>query len=301
MFFIYQMPVPRLMAPDSALHALATRGSKLICTAPEFDELAKAAGLNPPDHRAGVTDAKARAALRAELDAIVAHLYRLTEDEFAHILTTFPIVPEAPKQAALEEFIRMRDCGEAAVFNPDLAIPAATADPAKAVRHLITAGEIGRVEFKSSARWDVRGGKAEKFIERIVVKSIAGHLNSTGGTLIIGVEDNGNIYGLAKDYKLSGDKGRDSFENWLTQTLLKDFGKDAAGLFSTAFYELKPSDAAKPGSGDVCVVTAKPSNKPRFVVENGQEVFYVRAGNATHPLKPSELIDYCKQRWPEGA
>jgi hypothetical protein len=32
------------------------------------------------------------------------------------------------------------------------------------------------------------------------------------------------------------------------------------------------------------------------VVENGQELFYIRTGNATNQLKPSELLDYCKHR-----
>jgi hypothetical protein len=43
--------------------------------------------------------------LRAELDAIIAHLYGLTPEEFAHILSTFPIVPQEVKAAALAEFI----------------------------------------------------------------------------------------------------------------------------------------------------------------------------------------------------
>ena len=131
------------------------------------------------------------------------------------------------------------------------------------------------------------------------------------------MEDDGKVYGLAEDYKLSGGKGRDSFENWLTQTLLKDFGKDAAGLLSVAFHELPPEncrsgipplaeerrDAAstvRPGSGDVCVVTVKPSPKPRFLVEEGKEKFYIRTGNATNAFKMSEMLDYCKHRWPEG-
>jgi hypothetical protein len=67
------------------------------------------------------------------------------------------------------------------------------------------------------------------------------------------VEDNGNVYGLAEDYKLSGNKGRDGFELWLMQTLLKDCGKDAAGQIAIAFHELNPADPATPGGGDVCV------------------------------------------------
>jgi hypothetical protein len=70
---------------------------------------------------------------------------------------------------------------------------------------------------------------------------------------------------------------------------------DAAGQIEIAFHELKapdPGTTSPPaaGSGDVCVVTAKPSPKPRFVVENGQELFYMRTGNASNALKPSEML-----------
>jgi hypothetical protein len=33
---------------------------------------------------------------------MIAHIYGLTEEEFAYILTTFPLVPEQVKQDALE-------------------------------------------------------------------------------------------------------------------------------------------------------------------------------------------------------
>jgi hypothetical protein len=78
--------------------------------------------------------------------------------------------------------------------------------------------------------------------EIIIVKSVAALLNTKGGTLVIGVEDNGNVFGLAEDYKISGNKGRDGFELWLMQTLLKDFGKDAAGQIEITFHELKAPD-----------------------------------------------------------
>ena len=45
-----------------------------------------------------------RGKLRAELDGIIAHLYGLTEEEFAYILTTFPIVSETVKIAALHAY-----------------------------------------------------------------------------------------------------------------------------------------------------------------------------------------------------
>ncbi len=102
MFYIYQLPVPRLTSGDKYFSDIVQRAAKLICTAPEFDELAQEVGLN--SHREGVTDETERAQLRAELDGIIAHLYGLTEAEFAYILTTFPIVPETVKQAALAAY-----------------------------------------------------------------------------------------------------------------------------------------------------------------------------------------------------
>ena len=102
MFFIYQLPVPRLTEKDPQFAPIVERAARLICTTPEFDALAKQVGLK--SHKDGVTDPQQRGKLRAELDALIAHLYGLTEKEFAHILSTFPLVPQEIKAAALWEF-----------------------------------------------------------------------------------------------------------------------------------------------------------------------------------------------------
>jgi hypothetical protein len=99
MFYAYQLPIPRLTETDSAFTPIVTRAAKLICTTPEFDDLAKQVGLG--SHKNGVTHPDKRAQLRAELDAMVAHLYGLTYEEFRHILATFPIVKDEVKEAAL--------------------------------------------------------------------------------------------------------------------------------------------------------------------------------------------------------
>jgi hypothetical protein len=98
MFFIYQCPVPRLVKSDARFTSLVQRAARLTCTSPEFDDLAKAVGVKSPQD--GATDPAERARLRAELDGLVAHLYGLSEAEFAHILSTFPLVPEPVKVAA---------------------------------------------------------------------------------------------------------------------------------------------------------------------------------------------------------
>jgi hypothetical protein len=96
------LPIPRVSKADRPFQKIVDRAAKLICTTPEFDDLAAKVGLG--SHTNGITDEVQRAQLRAELDGIIAHLYHLTETEFAHILQTFPIVPEATKIMALNAY-----------------------------------------------------------------------------------------------------------------------------------------------------------------------------------------------------
>ncbi|MEK6563668.1 MAG: DNA methyltransferase [Candidatus Omnitrophota bacterium] len=102
MFFIYQLPIPRLTDKDKTFIKIAKLVAKLVCTEPEFNELGKVAGLK--SHKDGVTNSEERIKIRAELDGIIAHLYEVSEDEFAHILATFLIVPQNVKDATLDAY-----------------------------------------------------------------------------------------------------------------------------------------------------------------------------------------------------
>ena len=97
-FHIYQLPIPRFCKGDQFFDAIVERAARLICTTSEFDDLAREVGLG--SHKAGVSNEVQRARLRAELDGMIAHIYGLTEEEFAYILSTFPLVSEPVKVAA---------------------------------------------------------------------------------------------------------------------------------------------------------------------------------------------------------
>ncbi len=101
-FYLYQLPVPRLKPGHRFFAPIVQRAAKLICTAPEYDDLATEVGLG--GHHNGVTDRAERAKLRAELDGMIAHVYGLSESEFAHVLASFPLVAEDVKAAALEAY-----------------------------------------------------------------------------------------------------------------------------------------------------------------------------------------------------
>ncbi len=211
-FFIHQTPVPRLTTGDRFFAEIVERAAKLICTTPEFDDLAQEVGLD--SHKNGITDERDRAQLRAQLDGMIAHLYHLTESEFAHILSTFPIVPAATKQAAIEAY---------RTFAP----PAGDT----AIATLITQGESATLEFKSTARWNLKEDKKDRTMEEVILKTIAAFLNTQGGTLLIGVDDAGDPIGLTPDYNTLQKKNRDGFELWLMgDLLLKELGNDLAPL-----------------------------------------------------------------------
>ncbi|MCY4061896.1 MAG: Eco57I restriction-modification methylase domain-containing protein [Chloroflexi bacterium] len=97
-----QLSIPRYRSEDPFFDSIIRRAAKLICTTPEFDDLATEVGLG--SHHNGVTDPAGRAKLRAELDGIIAHIYGLTEDEFAYVLSTFPLVADPVKVAALNAY-----------------------------------------------------------------------------------------------------------------------------------------------------------------------------------------------------
>jgi Predicted transcriptional regulator containing an HTH domain and an uncharacterized domain shared with the mammalian protein Schlafen len=66
---------------------------------------------------------------------------------------------------------------------------------------LIENGENEQIEFKSSIRYDYFRKTTNRELELVIAKTIVGFMNAKGGKLILGVDDDGNILGLEKDFK----------------------------------------------------------------------------------------------------
>ena len=154
---------------------------------------------------------------------------------------------------------------------------------------IIAAGEGHNIEFKSTLRWNVKEQKKDKIIEFSVIKTIVGFMNSKGGVLIIGVEDDGTIRGIAEDYETLHKQSKDGFELHLRNIIQHTFG----GAFSQLVEIRFVSDKGK----DVCIVTIQPSPSPVWVQKEGRNDFYVRSGNLTRPFDNKETAEYIKMRW----
>ena len=170
--------------------------------------------------------------------------------------------------------------------------PNSSTEKENAFLQLIQKGESSVVEFKSTLRVDVRTGKPEKFIQHSVIKTLAAFLNSQGGTLLIGVDDNKNVIGLENDFSsFSKPDKLDEFQKFLDNLLGNSIGNRFHRYLEVDF----------PGIGEkvICVIRIKTkSGEPVYITnDGGQEVFYIRRLASTIDLKPSEAFKYMQEHW----
>jgi len=145
---------------------------------------------------------------------------------------------------------------------------------------LILNGESETVEFKSSVRWDIKQACINKQLEAVITKSIAGFINHRGGTLLIGVADNGNIIGIDNDYKTIRHKNRDGFECLIVNLVAVRLGQDCCTLVHCSFHTINKKE--------ICRVSIEPSTVPVYVEVGKTAHYFVRTGNATRELDARE-------------
>jgi hypothetical protein len=188
------------------------------------------------------------------------------------------------------------------IIESDRAQPITADDEVAA---LIEMGESNTLELKSTARFcvklsetidqvpkdkqDEKWKAADKDRQYDILKAVSAFLNTNGGDLVIGVDDNGVGFGIDHDYKFLGSQAkqnRDGYELWLNDLFIKQFGKVAAGCIEPVF--------AKRDGVEVVWLKITPSPDPVFV--NSVE-FYRRIGNSTHSLNMIEFAKYRDQRF----
>lgn len=154
---------------------------------------------------------------------------------------------------------------------------------------LIAHGESAHLEFKSSFRWDIKQEKVNRGLEDAIMKTLAGFMNGGGGTLIIGVDDDGNVLGLDNDYTTLKKKDRDGFEQAIMNAVSVRIGTDACQYLQVVFHAIEGKDVCR-------IITAR-SHKPVYVIEAQSMKFYLRTGVSTRELNVQEAVDFISNRW----
>jgi hypothetical protein len=161
------------------------------------------------------------------------------------------------------------------------------------VADVLAAGESDRVEFKETARWNVREERKDPRMEVAIAKSVAAFLNSGGGTLVIGANDRGEAIGLDRDLATLRTPDHDRFELWLRDLLSHGLGHDAAALPRIRFPEA-------PNGVVVCVVACPAAERPVFLsqTKEGKSTdLWVRVGNSTRSLEVDQAVAYVARHW----
>ena len=153
------------------------------------------------------------------------------------------------------------------------------------VQDLIASGETDGVEFKSTLRMNLHTGQQDEEIQMSALKTIAGFLNAKGGTLLIGVADDGEIVGLGPDGFPSEDKMSLHLANLITSRIGEVFRPYVHPRFENQ------------GSERVLVVRCEPGPRPAFLKDGQQQRLFVRGGNATAELQGNSIPDYVSQRF----
>lgn len=157
------------------------------------------------------------------------------------------------------------------------------------IADLIKLGESATLEFKSTLQWDVTQNQVNKALRFSVLKTIAAFLNSEGGTLIIGVEDNGAVCGLGRDLRTVHRQSLDGFEQLLNNLISDRIGVEFARFIKIRFEQLEGES--------VCAVDVEKAPEPAFMDGLRGKEFFVRHGNTTRALNPEEMHRYVQMNW----
>jgi len=163
------------------------------------------------------------------------------------------------------------------------------------IMEVIAEGENHHVEFKTTLRYDMHENRVNKALEGVILKTIAAFSNGEGGMLILGVNDELEIIGLENDYNTLKEGTKDGFELHLRNLINSHYGVDFA---STQIKISFPIIEEK----EICVVEIQRGHKPQYTKLKDkygieQEHFYLRSGNSSPALPPSEQARYIRSRF----
>ena len=143
------------------------------------------------------------------------------------------------------------------------------------------------VEFKSSLRWNIKAKMITKDLEFSVVKTICAFMNSKGGKLYIGVNDNHEVVGLEEDFATfkNGNGSKDDLELHLRGLVDDKIGSIAV---DKVHYDFQ-----RESNKFYCIVSVESS---RELVYFEDEIVFVREGNRTMPYTGKKIEELIHRR-----
>jgi hypothetical protein len=158
-------------------------------------------------------------------------------------------------------------------------------NPRLKVLELIKKGESVKIEFKSTLRTNLHTNQSDKKIEHSTLKTVTAFLNTSGGNLLIGVDDNKQILGLENDNFQNEDK----LALHLTNLIKNHIGNQFLPFIKFQIIQIE--------NKKILLVICKESKKRVFLKTPNAEEFFVRNGPASIKLEGNALIDYISHKF----
>lgn len=163
-------------------------------------------------------------------------------------------------------------------------------DEVESVKELIATGESFNLEFKSTIRLNLKTGEKDKRMEKAVLKTLVAFLNGDGGTLLVGVADDGEILGVDIEGFDNCDKMNLHIINLISSQIGDEF---------LPFIRFREVNFGKKENGSDRLVVrfdCKPTSSPVFFKDGKTETYFVRSGPSSVELLGSDLIKYVQNR-----
>ncbi|MCK5663987.1 MAG: putative DNA binding domain-containing protein, partial [Thiotrichaceae bacterium] len=153
------------------------------------------------------------------------------------------------------------------------------------IYNLLRLGESETLEFKSTMRKNLKTGKNGKEIEIAWLKGLVGFMNTHGGILLIGIDDDANILGIENDEFDNEDKILLHFKNLLNQHI----GLEFSNYINLIINKIEDKT--------ILVIECERADKPAFLYNKNSEDFYIRSGPASVKLSISKVLKYIQNRY----
>jgi hypothetical protein len=161
------------------------------------------------------------------------------------------------------------------------------------IKSTIQRGETKTSEFKQTFSWDV---ETREKSDRLIVsslKTLTAFMNTEGGTLLIGVDDAGQITGLEEEISKFDGNSEDKFLLRFQDSLKRRIGSE---FFPLIDYTLTEVDRHL-----VLVIECRPSKSPVFLFpakrnQNPNGEIYIRTNPATEKIEGRQIILWMQNR-----
>jgi len=210
------------------------------------------------------------------------------QDNWDYLLENYPnqhiavlnhsVLAANNSQTALEQYLLEKQL--------PLSLPVFQQIEITAITDIIQQGESETLEFKRTYQYNPdKPNKKDDKLKFACLKTITAFLNSNGGTLLIGVEDDGSIHGIEQDIEIAGKRhDKDGFVQTITNAINDNIGAVFTEKYVLVYFETVDDK-------EICVVKVTQSEKYAFLQKDRKKVFFIRTNNSSKELDAQEVLE----------